>query len=108
MSWGRSAARYGSRIRIGTRPGSSTRTIRVERVPDTMVLSVVWIDRHFPGAGPAVPLSRAERPIYVGLLASLVFSAAVALGGLSGAGAQPVAVTALGVLFAAGAASRSP
>jgi hypothetical protein len=65
-------------------------------------LSVVWIDRHFPGAGPAVPLTRAERPIYVGLLASLVFSAAVALGGLSGAGAQPVAVTALGVLFAAG------
>src|SRR5712692_1200704 len=40
-------------------------------------LSVVWIDRHFPGATPAVPLTRAERPIYVGLLASLVFSAAV-------------------------------
>src|SRR2546422_5758870 len=37
-------------------------------------LSVVWIDRHLPGASPAVPLTRAERPIYVGLFASLVFS----------------------------------
>jgi hypothetical protein len=64
-------------------------------------LSVVWIDRHLPSAVPAVPLTRAERPIYVGLLASLVFAAAVALGGLSGAGARPVGVTALGVILAA-------
>jgi len=64
-------------------------------------LSVVWIDRHLPGAIPAVPLTRAERSIYVGLLASLVFSAAVALCGLSGAGAQPVGVTAPGVILAA-------
>lgn len=64
-------------------------------------LSVVWIDRHFPGAIPPVPLTRTERPIYVGLLASLVFSAGVALCGLSGAGAQPVGVAALGVILAA-------
>jgi len=64
-------------------------------------LSVVGIDRHLPGAGPALPLTRAERPIYVGLFASLVFAAGVALGGLSGAGAQPVGVTALGVMLAA-------
>lgn len=69
-------------------------------------LSVVWIDRHFPG-GP-VPLTRVERPIYVGLLASLAFAAAVALEGLSGAGAQPVGVTAVGVVFARAVASRSP
>jgi hypothetical protein len=64
-------------------------------------LSVVWIDRHLPGAMPTVPLTRAERPIYGGLLAALALSAAVALGGLSGAGAQPVGVAALGVLAAA-------
>jgi hypothetical protein len=64
-------------------------------------VSVVGIDRHLPGAVPAVPLTRAERPIYVGLFASLVFAAAVALGGFSGAGAQPVRVTALGVMLAA-------
>jgi hypothetical protein len=50
---------------------------------------------------PAVPLTHAERPIYGGLLAALVFSAAVALCGLSGAGAQPVGVAALGVTAAA-------
>src|SRR5712691_1024051 len=42
-------------------------------------LSVVWIDRHLQGASPAIPLTRAERPIYFGLLASLVFAAAVAV-----------------------------
>lgn len=63
-------------------------------------LSVVWIDRHFAGAMP-VPLTRAERPIYFGLLASLVFATAVALGGFSGAGAQPVGGAMLGVIFAA-------
>ena len=65
-------------------------------------LSVVWIDRHVAGAVPAVSLTRAERPIYFALIASLVFAAAVALGGLSGAGVQPVGVTALGVILAAG------
>lgn len=64
-------------------------------------LSVVGIDRHLPGATPAVPLTRTERPIYVGLLASLIFAAAVGLCGFSGAGAQPVGVTALGVMLAA-------
>ncbi|MBI3825609.1 MAG: hypothetical protein HY294_06420 [Candidatus Rokubacteria bacterium] len=64
-------------------------------------LSVVWIDRHLGGASPAVSLTRAERPIYGGLLVSLVFGAAVALGGLSGAGARPVGATALGVMLAA-------
>jgi hypothetical protein len=64
-------------------------------------LSVVWIDRRLPGAMPAVPLTRAERPIYGGLLAALVFSAAVALCGLSGARAQPVGIAALGVMVAA-------
>jgi hypothetical protein len=65
-------------------------------------LSVVSIDRHLHSAVPAVPLTHAERRIYVGLLASLVFAAAVALGGLSGVGARPVGVTALGVILAAG------
>ncbi|MGH9461119.1 MAG: hypothetical protein ACRD1X_07865, partial [Vicinamibacteria bacterium] len=64
-------------------------------------LSVVWIDRRLTGASPAVLLTRAERPIYVGLLASLVFSAVVALCGLSGAGAQLVRITLLGVMLAA-------
>ena len=64
-------------------------------------LSVVGIDRHLPGAVPAVRLTRAERPIYVGLFASLGFAAVVALCGLSGAEARPVGVTALGVILAA-------
>lgn len=65
-------------------------------------LSVVWIDRHVPGAAaPAVPLTRTERPIYFALVASLVFAATVAVGGLSGVGVQPVGVTALGVVLAA-------
>jgi hypothetical protein len=64
-------------------------------------LSVVWIDRRLPGAMAAVPLTRAERPIYGGLLAALAFSAAVALCGLSGAGTQPVGVAALSVMVAA-------
>lgn len=65
-------------------------------------LSLVWIDRHLSAATSVVPLTRAERPIYVGLLASLIFAASVALSGLSGTGAQPVGVTALGVMLAAG------
>jgi hypothetical protein len=65
-------------------------------------LSVIWIDRHFPGAGPAVPLTRVERLIYFALIASLICAAAVALGGLSGAGVQPLTGTALGVILASG------
>lgn len=64
-------------------------------------LSVVWIDRRVRSAIPAIPLTRAERPIYFGLLASLIFAATVALCGLSGVGAQPVGGTALGVILAA-------
>ncbi len=64
-------------------------------------LSVVWVDRRVRDAIPAIPLTRAERPIYFGLLASLIFAAAVAVCGLSGVGAQPVGVTALGVILAA-------
>jgi drug/metabolite transporter (DMT)-like permease len=66
-------------------------------------LSVVWIDQRIPGAAPAVPLTRAERSIHLGLFASLIFSVAVVIGGLSGAGPQPVGVAAVGVAFAAGA-----
>jgi drug/metabolite transporter (DMT)-like permease len=65
-------------------------------------LSVLWIDRHLPGAGPAAPVTRAERRIYLGLVASLTFGAGVALCGLSGAAARPAGVTALGVMLAAG------
>jgi drug/metabolite transporter (DMT)-like permease len=64
-------------------------------------LSLVWIDRHLSTATSAVPLTRAERPIYAGLLAALACAAAVALGGLSGTGAQPLSVAALGVMLAA-------
>src|SRR5712692_3459023 len=66
-------------------------------------LSVVWIDQRVPGAAPAVPLTRTERPIHLGLLASLIFSVAVVVGGLSGAGPQPIGVAAVGVTLAAGA-----
>jgi len=65
-------------------------------------LSLLWIDRRFPGAGRSVPVTRLERPIYVMLLGSLVLAASVALSGLSGAGALPVGLTALGVILAAG------
>jgi hypothetical protein len=65
-------------------------------------LSVVWIDRLASGAAPAVPLTRSERLIYFALVGSLILAAAVALCGLSGAGVQPVSVTALGVVLATG------
>jgi hypothetical protein len=64
-------------------------------------LSVIWIDRHLRQGGPGVPLTRSERPIYLVLLGSLAVSASVALWGLSGMGAQPIGVAALGVMFAA-------
>ncbi len=64
-------------------------------------LSVIWIDRYFTRVTPAVPLTHTERPIYIALLVSLIFSASVALSGLSGTGVQPIEMTGLGVLFAA-------
>lgn len=65
-------------------------------------LTVMWVDR-FSGVSPPIPLRPAERPIYLGLLASLVLAAAVALGGLSGAGTQFLGTAALGVALATGA-----
>ena len=65
-------------------------------------LTVMWVDRHV-GVTPPTPLSQAERPIYLGLLVSLSLAAAVALGGLSGVGAQPLATSALGIALATGA-----
>lgn len=65
-------------------------------------LTVMWVDRRAGATSPA-RLSPAERPIYLGLLAALVLAAAVALGGLSGAGPQPLGTAALGVALAAGA-----
>lgn len=63
-------------------------------------LSVVWIDRIVPGVTPRAPLSRAERPMHRGMLAALALAMTVALGGLSGAGPQPPAIAALGVVLA--------
>jgi drug/metabolite transporter (DMT)-like permease len=64
-------------------------------------LSVVWIDR-LTGLAPS-PLGAGERPIHLGLLASLLLAAGVVLGGLSGAGPQPLGPAALGIGLAAGA-----
>jgi drug/metabolite transporter (DMT)-like permease len=47
-----------------------------------------------------VTLTRAERPIFIGLLVSLVFAGIVAISGLSGMGAQPAAQAMLGVILA--------
>jgi drug/metabolite transporter (DMT)-like permease len=65
-------------------------------------LAVVSIDRHRRESGLPVPVTLAERRLYVGLGAALADAAAVALGGRSGAGPRPVGTAALGVLFAAG------
>jgi drug/metabolite transporter (DMT)-like permease len=59
-------------------------------------LSVVWLDR-LVGLTRPEPLSPTERSLYVGLLVSLALAAAVIVGGLSGAGAQPLGVALLGV-----------
>ena len=69
-------------------------------------MSVAWIDRLIPGAGAAASLGRVERSIQLGVLAALGLAAAVALGGLSGLGPQPLATAGLGVALAivAGAA----
>ena len=65
-------------------------------------LSVLWIDR-FVGLTPSATLSQAERPIYIGLVVSLLVAATVAVAGLSGAGPMPLGTAALGVALAAGA-----
>jgi drug/metabolite transporter (DMT)-like permease len=64
-------------------------------------LSVRWLDGLVPGSSRAT-LSRAEHGLHVGLLASLLVAAAVALGGLSGLGAQPLPLAAVGVVLAVG------
>ena len=63
-------------------------------------LSVVWIDRHLLRTMAPVPLTRVERPIFIGLLISLVFASVVAVNGLSGMGTQPVGKSMLGVILA--------
>lgn len=63
-------------------------------------LSVVWIDRHVSRTMAPVALTRVERPIFIGLLISLVFASVVAVNGLSGMGAQPVGKSMLGVILA--------
>jgi drug/metabolite transporter (DMT)-like permease len=62
-------------------------------------LSVRWLDGLVPGSARAT-LSRAERWLHLGLLASLVTAAAVVLSGLSGLGIQPVPAAALGIALA--------
>jgi drug/metabolite transporter (DMT)-like permease len=47
-----------------------------------------------------VTLTRAEGPIFIGLLISLVFAGIVAMSGLSGMGAQPIGKGMLGVSLA--------
>ncbi len=64
-------------------------------------LSVRWVDGLVPGA-IRTTLSRSERGLHLGLLASLVLAAAVALGGLSGLGPQPAGVSAAGIALAVG------
>jgi drug/metabolite transporter (DMT)-like permease len=66
-------------------------------------LSVAWIDRWVTRRPRAAPLSRAERPLHLGLLAALAAATAVALGGLSGAGPQPFDAALVGVGLALGA-----
>lgn len=63
-------------------------------------LSVVSIDRYLSKAAVAVPLTRAERPIFIGLLISLVLAGVVAVSGLSGMETQPTGKSMLGVIFA--------
>ena len=64
-------------------------------------LSIVWIDRLVPGVLPSLPITHGERLIQTGLLTTLLFSAAVAISGLSGVGPQPLPLAVLGVALAA-------
>jgi hypothetical protein len=63
-------------------------------------LSVLWIDRYFSLTMAPVTLTRAERPIFIGLLISLVLASIVAMSGLSGMGAQTAGKGMLGVSLA--------
>ena len=64
-------------------------------------LSVAWIDRFVPGV--AMPVrSAAERRLHCGLLAALLFAAAVMLGGWSGVGAQPLGRAVAGLALTVG------
>jgi len=65
-------------------------------------LSVVAIDRYLSTASRP-PIHRMERCVQAGLLATLGLAAVVAIAGLSGVGAEPVARAALGVGLALGA-----
>lgn len=66
-------------------------------------LSVGWIDRLVAGSRPADPRGRLGGPSRLGLSGALGLAAAVVLGGLSGAGPQPVGPAALGIALAVGA-----
>lgn len=63
-------------------------------------ISVVWIDRYLLRTVALVTLTRAERPIFIGLLISLVFASIVVMNGLSGMGPQPIGKDMLGVSLA--------
>lgn len=65
-------------------------------------LTMTCLDRLVPGVTPNAPLRRMERPFHLGLLASLIATVVVAIGGLSGAGALPLGVAAVGVALSAG------
>ena len=65
-------------------------------------VSVVAIDRVLPTASRS-PLHRTERYVQAGLLVTLGLAALVAIGGVSGVGAEPVGRAALGVGLALGA-----
>jgi len=71
-------------------------------------VSVVCIDRYLLRTMAPVTLTRAERPIFIGLLISLVFAGVVGISGLSGMGSQPIGKGMLGVSLAlAGGAAMS-
>lgn len=63
--------------------------------------AVAWMARLFPGDEAIAP--RGERVTHAWLLAAVGMAAIVAVTGLSGAGAQPAAVSLLGVALAGGA-----
>jgi len=65
-------------------------------------LSVLWIENRFSPAHRRTPISPRERRVYVGLLATLLFAASVALLGFSGTGRLPPAVAAGGVVLGVG------
>ena len=64
--------------------------------------AVGWIARRFPGADTSMA-PRSERALHGALLVAVGIAVVVAVSGRSGAGAQPVSASALGVLLAGGA-----